>query len=75
MERKKMGRPTAAPREERVNLRLTADEMNVLEWCAKEAGTTKTEAIVNALTMLANALREKRGKDKTPNETTNAAEK
>lgn len=42
----KMGRPTNNPRIIQTRIRMSADEANMLEECAKILNTTKTEVVI-----------------------------
>ena len=42
---KVMGRPTADPKKHETRIRMTDEDVQLLEFCAKETGFTKTEII------------------------------
>lgn len=48
-EKKKMGRPTEAPRTYRVEVRLSKEEFEMLEECVALSGTTKTNVIARGI--------------------------
>lgn len=39
------GRPTADPKSHNTRIRMTDEDVMILEYCAKETGLTKTEII------------------------------
>ena len=52
VEQKKMGRPTDNPRNLRLSLRMTADEMKDIDDLAKKLSMTKTNIVLKALALL-----------------------
>lgn len=52
VEQKKMGRPTDNPRNLRLSLRMTADEMKDIDDLAKKLSMTKTNMVLKALALL-----------------------
>lgn len=42
---KVMGRPTTDPKKHETRIRMTDEDIRLLEFCAKETGLTKTEII------------------------------
>lgn len=52
VEEKKMGRPTDNPRNLRLSLRMTADEMKDIDDLAKKLSMTKTNMVLKALALL-----------------------
>lgn len=52
VEQKKMGRPTDNPRNLRLSLRMTADEMKDIDDLAKKLSMTKTNMVLKALSLL-----------------------
>lgn len=52
VEKKKMGRPTDNPRNLRLSLRMTADEMKDIDDLAKKLSMTKTNMVLKALALL-----------------------
>ena len=56
MEKKKMGRPTEAPKVHGYRLRMTDEELALLEECARLSGMSKADAIREGLRLLKNSL-------------------
>ncbi|KXB58513.1 hypothetical protein [Lachnoanaerobaculum saburreum] len=52
VEEKKMGRPTDNPRNLRLSLRMTADEMKEIDDLAKKLSMTKTNMVLKAVAIL-----------------------
>ena len=52
VEEKKMGRPTDNPRNLRLSLRMTADEMKEIDDLAKKLSMTKTNMVLKAEALL-----------------------
>lgn len=52
VEEKKMGRPTDNPRDMRLSLRMTADEMKEIDDLAKKLSMTKTNMVLKAVALL-----------------------
>ncbi len=52
VEEKKMGRPTDNPRNLRLSLRMTADEMKEIDDLAKKLSMTKTNMVLKAVALL-----------------------
>lgn len=52
VEEKKMGRPTDNPRDMRLSLRMTADEMKEIDDLAKMLSMTKTNMVLKAVALL-----------------------
>ena len=52
VEEKKMGRPTENPRNLRLSLRMTADEMKEIDDLAKKLSMTKTNMVLKAVALL-----------------------
>lgn len=52
VEQKKMGRPTDNPRNLRLSLRMTADEMKEIDDLAKKLSMTKTNMVLKAVALL-----------------------
>ena len=52
VEEKKMGRPTDNPRNLRLSLRMTADEMKEIDDLAKKLSMTKTKMVLKAVALL-----------------------
>lgn len=52
VEQKKMGRPTDNPRNFRLSLRMTADEMKDIDDLAKKLSMTKTNMVLKAVALL-----------------------
>lgn len=52
VEEKKMGRPTDNPRNLRLSLRMTADEMKEIDDLAKKLSVTKTNMVLKAVALL-----------------------
>ena len=44
-EKKKMGRPTDAPKSYRESFRLSEEDMNKIRFCMEKAGMSKTDVI------------------------------
>lgn len=51
-----MGRPTVNPKNIRVDIRLSESENALLEDCVKRTGKTKSDVIINGLTLLYQSL-------------------
>ncbi|WP_281528512.1 hypothetical protein [Ruminococcus champanellensis] len=43
--RKKMGRPTTDPKKHETRIRMTDEDVRILEFCANKMDVTKTEVI------------------------------
>lgn len=54
MEKKKTGRPTKGPtaRTEKIGIRLSSSELELLTKCAEELEMTRTDTIIKGLTLL-----------------------
>ncbi len=59
VEEKKMGRPTDNPRNLRLSLRMTADEMKDIDDLAKKLSMTKTNMVLKALALLREQIESK----------------
>jgi hypothetical protein len=59
VEQKKMGRPTDNPRNLRLSLRMTADEMKDIDDLAKKLSMTKTNMVLKALALLREQIESK----------------
>lgn len=46
------GRPTANKKTERFELRLTPDEMTLIDECAEKLGASKAEVVIQAVRLL-----------------------
>lgn len=51
-EKKKMGRPTDNPRLNKISIRLSDDELSMLNGYAEKYGVTKTEVIARGIEKL-----------------------
>lgn len=54
-----MGRPTVAPRNCEVKVRLSQAEKDLLEDCVRKSGRTKTDVIVKGISMVYKATQKK----------------
>lgn len=52
----KMGRPTTAPRNFEVKVRLSQTENDILEDCVRKSGRTKTDVIVKGIALVQKEL-------------------
>ncbi len=57
MSPKKMGRPTANPKNIRLEIRLTQEDANILEECSKELNTTKTAVIQRGIRLVRSQIK------------------
>lgn len=48
-EKKKMGRPTDNPRNERLTLRLSKSELEILNECSELTGKSRTDIIIKGI--------------------------
>ena len=55
----KMGRPTSAPRVNQLRLRLSDEEINILDECCKHTGMNKTQIMLNGLGMVYKSIKGK----------------
>ena len=46
---KKMGRPTSNPRDKYVGIRVSANEIEMLDFCTENTGKSKTDILVEGL--------------------------
>lgn len=53
----KMGRPTDDPKGERIGIRLTKDDLERLEYCARETGLTRAAVIRQSVKKFYEALK------------------
>ncbi len=54
-----MGRPTENPKTKRLEIRISDDEKQKLEYCVKVMGRTKTDILILGLDKVYNELKEK----------------
>ena len=52
----KMGRPTDDPKISKIGIRLTATEMQLLNYCADKLGITRTEVITKGVRIIKSQL-------------------
>lgn len=57
--KKKMGRPTDNPRNQRMSLKLTVDEMSKLKECSEILGEPRVNVISKGIEKIYNQLKEK----------------
>lgn len=57
MSPKKMGRPTANPKNIRLEIRLTQEDANILEECSKALNTTKTAVIQRGIRLVRSQIK------------------
>lgn len=57
---KKMGRPTNSPKIHQTRIRMTDDELEKLEYCAKKLDMTKTDIINKGVENIYNELKKKK---------------
>ena len=50
--KKKMGRPTTSPRVNQLRIRLSDEELLMLEKCCNETGMNKTEVVVKGIEII-----------------------
>nr|WP_314515040.1 hypothetical protein [uncultured Peptostreptococcus sp.] len=60
---KKLGRPTDNPRNKRMSLKLTNDEMNMLEFCSKEMNEPRVNIISLGIKKVYNELKKNKKKE------------
>ena len=48
----KMGRPTENPKNKRMSIRVTEDDMRLLEECCKSSGETQYEVVMKGIQMV-----------------------
>lgn len=60
---KKLGRPTDNPRNKRMSLKLTNDEMNMLEFCSKEMNEPRVNIISLGIKKVYNELKKDKKKE------------
>ncbi len=53
------GRPTDNPKKNRVEARLSDEELEMLETCCEKTGSSKTEVIVKGIQRVYNEIEEK----------------
>lgn len=58
--KKKMGRPTINPKNIQVRIRMSEEEAEKLEFCAKEKKVTKTEIINLGITKVYQEIKNKK---------------
>lgn len=56
-EKKKMGRPTNNPRNERLTLRLSKSELEILNECSELTGESRTEIIIKGIKKVYSTLK------------------
>lgn len=56
MEKKKMGRPTDNPRNQKIGFRMSQAEIDDIEKCAAALGTQRVNAIVEGINLLKQKL-------------------
>lgn len=54
--KKKMGRPTTNPKVHQTRIRMTNDEWEALNFCAKKTGKTKTDIVVEGIKLVKSRL-------------------
>ena len=55
---KKLGRPTKAPKVEQYRLRMSAEEVSMLEYCCKKTGKSKADIFREGLKSVYERLKE-----------------
>lgn len=60
---KKLGRPTDNPRNKRMSLKLTNDEMDMLEFCSKEMNEPRVNIISLGIKKVYNELKKDKKKE------------
>lgn len=60
---KKLGRPTDNPRNQRMSLKLTNDEMDMLEFCSKEMNEPRVNIISLGIKKVYNELKKDKKKE------------
>lgn len=60
---KKLGRPTDNPRNKRMSLKLTNDEMDMLEFCSKEMSEPRVNIISLGIKKVYNELKKNKKKE------------
>lgn len=58
--KKKMGRPTDNPRNQRLSLRIAKDEMEEINYCSKKLGIPKIEVVLMGVRLLRRSIDEQK---------------